>query len=143
VTAPLSLAAPARRRRAVRMLGAAVLLAALTACAAPAPRVDVPAELPLRVNDQLFTIRYALQREPAVVRAVGQLVPSIDAESRVTLALFGVDAAGRVESRGTAYLRSEFGTSTIPFAVELTPTGRETAFELRVLHFHVPALRAN
>jgi hypothetical protein len=46
-------------------------------------------------------------------------------------------------SRGITYLRSDFNRQPIPFAVELTPTGRETSFELRVLSFHVPGLRRN
>jgi hypothetical protein len=45
------------------------MLAVVAGCAA-GPRIDVPAELPLRTNDQLFTIRWALQREASVVRAV-------------------------------------------------------------------------
>jgi hypothetical protein len=118
------------------------MLAAVAGCAAT-PRMDVPAELPLQTNDQLFTIRWALQRETSVVRAVGRMTPSIDTEARLTLALFGMDAGGRIVSRGTSYLRSDFGSRSIPFAVELTPTGREASFELRILDYHVPGLRTN
>jgi hypothetical protein len=125
--------------RVLRMLSAGVALTLQAGCG-PASGVD---ELPLRVNDQLFTLRYALQREPTAVRAVGEAIPSIDTEARLTLALFGVDAAGRIVSRGTAFLRSTFGSRTIPFAIELVPTGRETGFELRVLDYHVPGLRTN
>lgn len=95
------------------------------------------------MNEQLFTLRYALQREPAVVRAVGEAIPSIDTEARSTLALFGIDTGGRIVSRGTAFLRSTFSNRTIPSAVELVPTGRETGLELRVLEYHVPGLRTN
>ncbi len=142
MTARRSSASPRPSRRTLRALSAGGALALLAGCAT-GPRVDVPAELPLRVNEQLFTIRYALQQEPTVVRAVGRIVPSIDAEARLTLALFGLDADGRIVSRGTTYLRSEFGDPTIPFAVELTPMGREATFVLRVLEFHVPGLRMN
>jgi hypothetical protein len=85
----------------------------------------------------------ALQRETSVVRATGRVTPSIDTEVRLTLALFGLDAGGRIVSRGTTYLRSEFGSRSIPFAVELTPTGREADFELRILNYHVPGVRTN
>jgi hypothetical protein len=126
----------------LRLLPVLALLATVAGCAA-APRIDVPAELPLQTNDQLFTIRWALQREASVVRAVGRTTPSMDAEARLTLAFFGLDAGGRIVSRGTTYLRSEFGTPSIPFAVELTPTGSEASFELRILNYHVPGLRTN
>ena len=77
------------------------------------------------------------------MRAMGRLTPSFDTEARLTLALFGVDAEGRIVSRGTAYLQSEFDSRSIPFAVELAPTGREARFELRILDYHVPGLRTN
>jgi hypothetical protein len=54
-----------------------------------------------------------------------------------------VDAGGGIVSRGTTYLQSEFDSRSIPFAVELTPTGREASFELRVLSSHVPGLGTN
>ena len=113
---------------------------ALAGCGA-APRVKLPAELPLRSNDQLFTLEWALQRETSVVRGVGRVTPSIDSEATLTLGFFGLDAGGRIVSRGTAYLRSDFSSRSIPFAVELTPTGRESTFVLRVLNYHIPGLR--
>ena len=67
------------------------------------------------------------------------LVPDL-AEARLTLALFGVDANGRIVSRGTTYVRSDFASQATPFAVELTPIGRETRFELRVLDYSLPLL---
>jgi hypothetical protein len=129
-------------RRSLGLLSAIAMLASLAGCAAP-PRIEVPTELPLRTNDQLFAIQWALQREASVVRAVGRVSPSFDAEARLTLALFGVDAGEHIVSRGITYLQSEFNRQPIPFAVELTPTGREARFELRVLHYHVPGLRTN
>jgi hypothetical protein len=91
--------------------------------------VEIPAELPLRMHDQLFAIEWALQREPSVVRGVGRVTPSIDSEARLTLGLFGLDAGGRIVSRGTAYLQSDFASRSIPFTVTLTPSGRESTFE--------------
>jgi hypothetical protein len=121
---------------------ALAVLATPAGCAAPA-RIEVPAELPLRTNDQQFAIQWALQREATVARAVGWVRPSFDTEAWLTLALFGVDAQGRIVSRGTTYLRSEFNRQPIPFAIELTPAGREARFELRVIDHHLPGLRTN
>ena len=124
-------------RRLLLLLGIPM---ALAGCGA-APRVELPSELPLRSNDQLFTLEWALQRETSVVRGTGRVTPSIDSEATLTLGFFGLDAGGRIVSRGTAYLRSDFSSRSIPFAVELTPTGRESTFVLRVLNYHIPGLR--
>jgi hypothetical protein len=118
------------------------LLTVLAGCAAPA-KIDVPAELPLRTNEHIFRIEWALQREATVARAVGFVRPSFDTEFRMTLALFGTDAEGRIQSRDVAYLQSDFSRQGIPFAVEVTPTGRETGFVLRVLDYNVPTFRTN
>jgi hypothetical protein len=120
----------------------ALLLASLAGCA-PGARIDLPPDLPLRTNDQFFAFQWALQREPTVVRAVGRVRPSFDTEARLTLGLFGVDADGRILSRGTTYVRSDFAAEATPFAVELTPTGGEARFELRVLDYQLPGLRMN
>ncbi len=131
---------PQRSRGRIRLLPVLAILAALAGCG-ETPRVEIPAELPLRMHDQLFAIEWALQREPSVVRGVGRVTPSIDSEARLTLGLFGLDAGGRIVSRGTAYLHSDFASRSIPFTVTLTPTGRESTFELRVLDYHIPGLR--
>ena len=131
---------PQRSRGRVRLLPVLAILAALAGCG-ETPRVEIPAELPLRMHDQLFAIEWALQREPSVVRGVGRVTPSIDSEARLTLGLFGLDAGGRIVSRGTAHLHSDFASRSIPFTVTLTPTGRESTFELRVLDYHIPGLR--
>jgi len=129
-----------RLRRRMRLLPVLAILWALAGCGETA-RVEIPAELPLQMHDQLFAIEWALQREPSVVRGVGRVTPSIDSEARLTLGLFGLDADGRIVSRGTAYLQSDFASRSIPFTVTLTPTGRESTFELRVLNYHIPGLR--
>jgi hypothetical protein len=126
----------------VRRLTALVGLALLAGCAAPT-RIEVPAELPLRMNDGFFAIQWVLQRESSAVRAVGRVSPSLDAEARLTLGFFGLDAGGGIVSRGTAYLQSPFSRGPIPFAVALTPTGRETKFELAVLDYSFAAFRTN
>lgn len=142
MTAPSLSAGHRSWRHALRLLSVLAVLATLAGCAAPA-RTEVPAELPLRTNDELFAIQWALQREATVARAVGLVRPSFDTEARLTLALFGVDAQGRIVSRGTTYLRSEFSRRPIPFAVEVVPAGGEARFELRVLDYYVTGLRTN
>lgn len=139
---PFTSACPRRRRQGARVLPVLAALATLAACAAPA-RIEVPAELPLRTNDQFFTIDWALQREDSVVRAVGRVRSSFDSEATLSLALYGVDAGGHIASRATTYLQSEFSRQPIPFSLELTPTGRETRFEVRVFSYHLPGLRSN
>ena len=101
-----------RLRRRIGRLPVLAILAALAGCGKTA-RVEIPAELPLRMHDQLFAIEWALQREPSVVRGVGRVTPSIDSEARLTLGLFGLDAGGRIVSRGTAHLHSDFASRSI------------------------------
>ena len=75
---------PQRSRGRIRLLPVLAILAALAGCG-ETPRVEIPAELPLRMHDQLFAIEWALQREPSVVRGVGRVTPSIDSEARLDL----------------------------------------------------------
>jgi hypothetical protein len=132
--------ASGRASRRLRPLAIVGILMALAGCGETA-RVEVPAELPLRTNDQLFTIEWALQRDATLVRGVGRITASIDGEATLTLVLFGLDAGGRVVSHGTTYLRSDFASRWTPFTVTLTSKGREETFELRVLSYHIPGLR--
>jgi hypothetical protein len=60
-----------RLRRRMRLLPVLAILWALAGCGETA-RVEIPAELPLQMHDQLFAIEWALQREPSVVRGVGR-----------------------------------------------------------------------
>jgi hypothetical protein len=129
-------------RGAPRLVPVLALLTVLAGCNAPL-KIDVPAELPLRANDQIFAIQWALQKEASTVRAVGILTPSHDTEARVTLGFFGLDADGKIVSRGTGYFRSEIAARNIPFEVFLTPTGREASFVLRVLNYQLPGSRLN
>lgn len=128
------------RHRALLLAPVIALLAAAIAGAAPA-RIEVPAELPLVTNDQLFQFRWALQREPTAARALGLVGVSSNTEFRLTVALFGVDDAGRIASRGQTYVQSDFTRQAVPFAVHVTPTGRETHYELRVLEYYVTGIR--
>jgi hypothetical protein len=117
------------------------MVAAVIGCAAPAPPLQVPAELPLVTNEQLFEFRWALQREASRARAVGLVTPSFDTEFSMTLGFYGVDAGGRIVSRGTTYVRADFAQRSTPFSVDLTPTGREARFELRIIDHQLPGLR--
>jgi len=117
-----------------RMACLLAIVGVLGGCAAPA-KIQLPAELPLRTTDQIFQIRWALQREPTVVRAIGQIEYAVDSEYRITLAFFGLEGERRILSRGVTYLRSTFAREPIPFVVELKPTGRETSFQLRVVDY--------
>jgi hypothetical protein len=40
-------------------------------------------------------------------------------------------------------VQSDFTRQAVPFAVRVTPTGRETRYELRVLDSYVTGIRAN
>lgn len=121
-------------------LGVAAALGGLTGCATP-PRPPVPAELPFQAAEQLFQLRWALQREPTVVRATGLAGSHADKEFHLTIGLFGVDAEGRIVSRGVTWVQSRFARDPVPFTVALTPTGREARFELRVLESFVTGFR--
>ena len=129
-------------RRAARLVPVIALLTVVAGCNAPR-NIEIPSELPLRANDQIFGIQWALQKEASVVRAVGIVTPSVDTEARVTIGFFGLDANGKIVSRGTGYFRSEIGARTIPFEVFLTPTGREADFVLRILNYGLPGQRTN
>jgi len=126
--------------RALRLLSILVILAAALGCAAPA-RIEVPAELPLVTNEQMFEFRWALERDAARARAVGLVRPSFNTEFSMTLGLYGVDASGRIVSRGSTYVQSDFGRQAAPFSVDLAPTGRETCYELRLIDYHLTGLR--
>lgn len=128
--------------RATRLVPVLALLTVLAGCNAP-KKIEIPSELPLRATEQIFGIQWALQKETSVVRAVGIITPSFDTEASVTVGFFGLDANGKIVSRGTGYFRSEIAARTIPFEVSLTPTGREADFVLRILNYQLPGSRTN
>jgi hypothetical protein len=101
------------------------------ACAVPAPAA-IPAELPNRTDQGEFHLRWALLREPDLVRAVGRAETG-RVVAWATLGLLGVDRDGRVVSQGRTDLSGSFGRTTQPFEIRLRPTGREARFELVLL----------
>jgi hypothetical protein len=102
----------------------------------------VPADLPFTKNEDIFEIRWALQKEPTVTRAAGLINTSTTTPVQVTMGLFGLDAGGRIVSRGTSWVRpSSFSARSLPFSVELTPTGQEARYDLRVLDYRLPGFR--
>jgi hypothetical protein len=132
-----------RPKYPTRWLLALGMLVALAGCS-PGPRAMIPAELPLTMNQDIFEIRWALQKEATVVRAVGLINTQTTTPAQVTLGFYGLDAQGRIVSRGTSWVRpSDFGSRSLPFTVELTPTGQETKFELHVLEYRLPNMRSN
>jgi hypothetical protein len=135
---------PSTVRRGVRprapRLASILAILAILGCAAPA-RIEVPADLPLVTNEQMFEFRWALERDAARTRAVGLVRPSFNTEFSMTLGLYGVDASGRIVSRGSTYVQSQFGRPAAPFRVDLAPTGQETRYELRLIDYHLTGLR--
>jgi hypothetical protein len=111
------------------MLGALLVLGGC----AELPSIAVPPDLPNTTREQFLTLRWALVRESGRVQAIGQAEVS-GSNWEATVVLEGVDAQGRVVSRGPRVLRPGFGPGPTPFQVELVPVGGETDFRLRVVH---------
>ena len=97
------------------------------------PRIAVPPDLPNTTREQFLTLRWALVPESGRVQAIGQAEVS-GSNWEATVVLEGIDAQGRVVSRGPRVLRPGFGPGPTPFQVELVPAGGETDFRLRVVH---------
>ena len=112
-----------------RALGAVVLVA-LSACAAPRERLD-PASLPLHHRHHVLTIDYRLDQEASQVEAVGVLGSDHRILLPVRLRFLGVSADGRVVSQGFTMVDATFGLPR-PFSVSLRPAGTEARFELQV-----------
>jgi hypothetical protein len=121
------------RTRLTRGVGAWMALALLSAACTSSAPLAIPADLPNRTDQGGFTFRWALAREPATVRAVGVMESGNRPVPWATVALFGVDAGGRVVSRGQTDLRGGFGRTSLPFEIALRPTGREERFDLVLL----------
>jgi hypothetical protein len=114
-------------------LGLVILALGAAACAASSA-IAIPADLPNRTDQGQFHFRWALIREPAMVRAAGLAESPTRIISWAKLALFGVDRDGRVVSRGESDLWGGFGRTSVPFEIALLPTGREERFELVLVH---------
>jgi hypothetical protein len=121
---------PRRWRRGVLGVILGSVLAA--GCAGVGASIQIPADLPNSTNDQEFSVRWALETTPARVRAAGYVDTSMGQLPAVQVDLFGVDARGRVASRGSTSVPAPFTTGAAPFEVFLRPTGREVRYEVRV-----------
>jgi hypothetical protein len=97
------------------------------------PRIAVPPDLPNTTREQFLVLRWALVREIGRVQAVGQAESTSGDRWDAAIALEGLDAQGRVVSRGTGAIRPGFGGGPTPFQVDLAPTGGETDFRLLVV----------
>jgi hypothetical protein len=120
------------------LLGAVAVLLAACAGATPAPR---PGDFPLRASDQPpFVVSWRLTEAPGEARATGVLDIDgyADRLADATVELVGLDADGRVASRGIDLLgpRGFAGDAVWPFRMRLAPTGRETRYAVRVYEFN-------
>jgi hypothetical protein len=120
--------------RLIRSIRAGMALALLSAACTSGAPLTVPADLPNRTEQWGLTFRWALAREPTMVRAVGVMESGSRPVPWATVALLGVDAGGRVVSRGQTDVRAGFGRTSLPFEIALRPTGREERFDLVLLH---------
>lgn len=126
---------PTGRAPAWIVLGVAALLLGAATGAASAP-LAIPSDLPNRTDQGEFHFRWALVREPGVVRAVGLAEAPTRVVAWARVALFGVDRHGRVVSRGDTEIPGGFGRTALPFEVSLSPTGREDRFDLVLVQAH-------
>jgi hypothetical protein len=119
--------------RAGRVL--AILPAILLGCAGPT-RLARPADFPFHTgSDRFFDLHWRLERQGGLVRAVGLVEATrVDGIAEVILELRGVDANGRVLSRGLGRTRGGplLRWATRSFVVEVRPRGSEARFELDV-----------
>src|SRR5688572_23939419 len=102
---------PARPRsglglRAI-LVGASLWLAACGTTAGPAS-IQVPTDLSLQTYDQGYRMRYALERSPTQVRAVGLISTSGFPAHQASLVLYGLDGGGRIVSRAYGVVRQRF-----------------------------------
>jgi hypothetical protein len=131
-----------RRHRASWLLTFGVLVT-LAGCA-PGPMSVVPAELPLTTHQDIFVIRYAIEKQATITRAAGLIETATTTPQQVSLGFFGLDANGRIVSRGTTWVRpNSFNSLSLPFSVQLTPTGQEVKYELQILDYRLPNMRMN
>lgn len=128
-------ACPTHRAPVLLVLGLTLGLLGLGTGATGAP-LAIPSDLPNRTDQGEFHFRWALVREPGVVRAVGLAEAPTRVVAWARVALFGVDRNGRVVSRGDTEIPGGFGRTALPFEVSLHPTGREDRFDLVLIQAH-------
>jgi hypothetical protein len=124
-----------------RRLLLALLLPALAACAGSPAAPPPTSQFPFRSSDQRpFSVYWQLAEVPGSVNANGVLDVGtyVDRLADATVELVGLDAQGRVVSRGADRVtpRSFSGDTSWPFRVRLTPTGGETRYAVRIAEFN-------
>jgi hypothetical protein len=128
----------------LRAIAAGFTILVLAACAtAPPLPVLAPAELPFHAEESGFPVHWRLERDGAVVAAGVVEVAAPRRYLNIALELRGVDASGKVVSRGggNALPPGLSPTPLWPFRLELQPTGSEGRFEVKVvgvIPFEVP-----
>jgi hypothetical protein len=117
----------------LRLVLAGVLVTGLgCAAAGPAPR---PEDFPSRNVDQPpVTVYWRLDRDASAATGLVDVDGLVDRLIQVIVELQGLDASGRIVSRGRAITdpRSFSGDRLWPFTARLQPTGQEADFVLRV-----------
>lgn len=118
------------------------LLVLVTGCGEVKYRFPRPEDFPLHATDHpFFNLHWRLDRKEGVVETVGLVEAARQGGiAEVLLELRGLDASGRVVSRGLGRAYPGVGShggrlflgDSWPFVVRLRPTGREDRFELRV-----------
>ena len=102
-----------------------------TACAGPSSVVQ-PTDFAFHARQDVFDLAWSIERAEGNVRAVGRVDAGSTAVAGLTLELFGLDASGRIASRGQGVVRWRFAPGPEPFVIELVPTGAEERFVVQV-----------
>jgi hypothetical protein len=127
-----------RSRRAAVAGGLGLLLVAGSG-RAESPRLE---DFPNHTADRFVTLHWRLDREGDRVRVSGVMDPGGRPFTSVTLALYGLDAGGRIASQTSTEVGPvSFAPGPAPFTPTLRATGREADYLLGVERFEQPGLR--
>jgi hypothetical protein len=101
-----------------------------------------PEDFPNHTADRFVTLHWRLEREGDRVRVSGIMDPGGRPFTAVILALYGLDAGGRIASQTSTEIGpTSFAPRVTPFALTMRATGREANFLLGVERFEQPGLR--
>ncbi|HSE96143.1 MAG TPA: hypothetical protein VLD61_09630 [Methylomirabilota bacterium] len=103
-----------------------------------------PEHFPNHTADRFVTLHWRLDREGERVRVSGIMDPGGRPFTSVILALYGLDAGGRIASQiSTEVGPASFAPGSTPFTLTLRVTGREANYLLGVERFEQPGLRGS